>query len=403
MIAHKVRAVALFFILLVPAGTFAQPTEAMPQDAMPQDAVHAGLGGGGAQLTTQTPSSDVPKGTIDIAVEGDGLAVSNLKIELAIMNRDSSRDSKTTTTDAQGHATFSGLGTGTAQAYRVNLLHDGAKTSSTPFRLEDDRGMRVSIKRLPVSDDGRFIVARLARVGLGLREGRIRVTEQLLLMNLSDSIYKFPEEGLLIEVPEERLSFRSEKNMSDQRLVEQPDGVRVFGSIAPGQATLLWDFDMPVDDPQFELSLKLPFPTMNLSVEADGAPGATLSVDGFVHETIEHEEQGRHYLIAQHRQIPGKDKLIETLKITYAGLPGPGPTRWIAATVASIFVLLGLGLALRRRETVATESGTTDELLAEVKVLESEKAAGEIGPEYYARRRRELTDALANALRQQAQ
>ncbi len=389
--------------LLLCATIVATFGAAKQASAQPDDPVHAGLSGRNPQLSTQQVAADLPKGTIEVQVQSQDLSVANQKIELAIMNRDSSRDSKSSQTDAAGKAVFSGLATGSAQAYRINLLHDGAKTNSTPFRLEDDKGMRVTLTRLPVSSDKRFIIGRLARIGLGLREGRIRVTEQMVLMNLSSEIYRFPEDGLLVELPKDRLSFRSEKNMSDQRIVEQPEGVRLFGSIAPGQATLLWDFDMPVEGAEFKLSIGVPFPTMNLSVEADGAPGATLKVAGFEHETIEHEDRGRHYLIAQHRQVPGKDELIQTLQITYAGLPGPGPTRWIAASVASFFVLIGLVLAMRRRDDVADakKQASTEALLAEAKELEAEKEAGDVGPEYYARKRRELTDALANALRHQ--
>lgn len=372
-------------------------------EAQPNDPTHAGLGEPKQQLSTQQATAELAAGTIEILVQSTELPVANQKIELAVMKRDSSRDSKTTTTDDSGKAVFSGLGTGTAQAYRVNLLHDGAKTSSTPFRLDDGKGMRVTLVRLPVSEDSRFIVNRLARIGLGLREGRIRVTEQMVVMNLSSAIYSFPEEGLLVDLPKEHLSFRSEKTMSDQRVVEQPDGLRVFGSLAPGQATLLWDFDMPVEQSEFKVSLKMPFPTMNFSVEADGAPGATLAVEGFAHETVAHEDRGRNFLIAQHRQVPGKGELIDTVNITYAGLPGPGPARWFAVALAGSFILLGLWLGSRRRtkDEADKSQASADELLAEAKALEAEKENGEVGPEYYAKRRRQLTDALANALRHQ--
>ena len=51
--------------------------------------------------------------------------------------------------------------------------------------------------------------------------------------------------------------------------------------------------------------------------------------------------------------------------------------------------------------TTPVAVASTEALLAEAKELEAEKEAGEVGPEYYAKRRRELTDALANVLRQQ--
>ncbi|MCA9580757.1 MAG: hypothetical protein KC416_03125 [Myxococcales bacterium] len=392
-----------------PSSEESPSSEASPSSEgsgpVPTDRIHRALRGQTVTVAEAEASDQVPPGAIRVEVRHpDGRPASGIAVDIGVMKQGGDRDKKSQTTDGAGLVLFSELPSGAGQAYRVNVPVDGAKYSSTPFRLPPERGYQVRVTLLPTTRDDRFILQYLNRTYLELRDGRLRIVQKAELANLGEETFVFPEEGKRIPLPKGALAFQTQPVMTDQRLVEDEGGFRLFGSIPPGRIDLLWAFDLPLEGTDLSVRLPLPFRTYRISVEADAPPGAELVVDGMP-EAIVHTEKGNRFLVTQIQQRPDGPQL-EALAIRLSGLPGPGPLRWFAVSGVVLFVLLGLVWFLRPPRTRASGHGAgidlgahKEALLAEVDALERRARTGDVGPKYRERRLREIETELALILR----
>lgn len=374
--------------------------------ALDADHVGAALRGEAEPVAEARASADLPAGTILVTVvDESGAAVAGAAVELGVMGQGGKREKKQARTGASGEARFEGLPVGSVQAYRVNVPLEGAVYSSNPFQLPPAVGYAVRVRRLPVSTDARFLLQFLLRVYVELKDGRVQVVEQAQLMNLGKGTYVFPKDGLEVVLPEGHLAFQTQATMGDQRLVESEKGFRMFGSVPPGRTNLLWAFDLPLEGTEVAFVHPVPLRTYRFSIEADAPPGAKLDVEGMP-AAIHHEENGKKFLVVQEQRDLGAAPLAE-LRVRLHGLPGPGPTRWIATGLALAFVLLGGWFWLRPAAAGPEASAEAlkaekDSLLADAEALEAEFRRGEVGPKYREERLREITSALALVLKHEA-
>jgi hypothetical protein len=363
-------------------------------------------------IATAEPNSALPPGTIRVRVIDSTTEqpVPNAKLQLGTMSRDNSRNTQDASTGPGGEYRFEKLAGGDGQAYRINVLHDGAKYSSTPFRLPQEHGYDVLVRQLPTTRDPREVVLYVGATSVEVRDERLKIVQQARLINIGSKTYVFPDGGQLIKLPKGWKAFQSEEVMTDQHLKEEGDqGFKISGSIAPGEVTLTWGFDFPYDSTKVDLQFDLPWVTFAYRVLADAAPGMTLAVDDMPEPEL-HDDNGRRFWVSEVVKRVG-DPPLRTLKIHVSGIPGPGPIRIIALVVA--FFVLGGGLWFARRPppaaTADTGSGVFNfeqrkaELVAQAAQLERERARDEIGPEFYAQQIADLEEQLAALLFEQSQ
>ncbi|MEZ4327227.1 MAG: hypothetical protein R3B40_18560, partial [Polyangiales bacterium] len=76
-----------------------------------------------------------------------------------------------------------------------------------------------------------------------------------------------------------------------------------------------------------------------------------------------------------------------------------GPGRLIAVTLALLLLVVGGALLTSPKDAtqllLAAREAQRDALLEQLTALEAQHAAGDVGPEFYARERASLRDALA--------
>lgn len=353
-------------------------------------------------LAVAIESRDIPAGTIAITVvDQAGQPIPNAEVALGVMAQGGTRERRPGATDAEGHARFEGLPTGTTQAYRVNVPFEGALYSTTPFRLSPDIGYRVRITRLPVTRDAQVLLQLLGVAILELRENRVRVMQQTRLMNLGDATYVFPENGLFWALPREATSPQVDPVMTDQRLVPTEGGMKLMGSLPPGVVTLSFSYDVPVRDSKLELSLSNPFRTYVYRVVSDAPNGSSLAVAELPAPQAMTDE-GRRLFVTQIEKGP-QDPLLTDVRITLRDLPSPGPLRWIALGLAAAFIAGFTAFSARRKRTPgASTDDLKTKLLAEIRELDAELSRGEIGPQYHATKRDDLMNGLAEVLRDEA-
>jgi hypothetical protein len=391
------RATALISLLLwVPSIASAQQDQAVVNRVL----------GNVPKLVISVVDPELPAGTIAVkVVDPAGAPVPKQAVRLGVMEQSGGRESEACVTDDEGACVFDALLTDSKHSYRVNVPYEGARYSSTPFRLDAAKGQRVRVVRLPTTTDDRRIFQVLGRTMIEFRDDRAHISQEARLANLGESTYVIPNGGMSIRLPDGFKAFESMAVMTDQRLAATDDGLEISGSLPPGRADLRWTYDIPVGGTSMSIQQAVPFATMEYQVISDYVDGMTMEVEGFQVARV-HEGGDRRFLVAGLMRRPG-DAPLDPLRIHIRGIPGGGPLPFLAAAIAAIFVLLGIGLLFRPVDQTLVLARVRDdrraELLDEIASLESERKADAIGPSYYEQRRRELTDELAIVLRMQSE
>lgn len=391
------RATALIGLLLwAPSIASAQQDQAIVNRVL----------GNVPELVISVVDPELPAGTIAVkVVDPAGAPVPKQAVRLGVMEQSGGRESEACVTDDEGACVFDALLTDSKHSYRVNVPYEGARYSSTPFRLDAAKGQRVRVVRLPTTTEDRRIFQVLGRTMIEFRDDRAHISQEARLANLGESTYVFPNGGMSIRLPDGFKAFESMAVMTDQRLAATDDGLEISGSLPPGRADLRWTYDIPVGGTSMSIQQAVPFATMEYQVISDYVDGMTMEVEGFQVARV-HEGGDRRFLVAGLMRRPG-DAPLDPLRIHIRGIPGGGPLPFLAAAIAAIFVVLGIGLLFRPVDQTLVLARVRDdrraELLDEIASLEGERKADAIGPSYYEQRRRELTDELAIVLRMQSE
>ncbi len=357
-------------------------------------------------LVTSAVDESIPAGTIRVrVVDSQDTPIAEQPIRLGVMEQSGKRESKACMTDPQGVCEFEGLLTDSKHSYRVNAPYDGARYSSTPFRLDPSSGQQVRVVRLETTTDASRVFQVLGRTMIEFRDDRAHISQEARVSNLGDKTYVFPEGGMQIRLPDGFKAVETMEIMTDQQLTATDDGLDITGSLPPGRANLMWTYDVPVGGSSMTIEQAVPFSTMEYQVVSDYVDGMSLEVEGFQVARV-HEGGDRRFLVAGLMRRPG-DPPIDPIRIHIRGIPGGGPLPYIASAIALILAILGFYLLSRpgdQRAAVAkVRKDRQSELLDEIAALEGQRAKEEIGPAFYAQRRRELTDELAIVLRLQSE
>lgn len=372
-----------------------------PRPPVDHPDVHAALAA--PTLPSAEPAADLPAGTIAVEVaDPHGAPYAGAEIVLGIMASVGARTEQRAKTGGDGRHRFSGLATGSQQAYRVNVHYGGAKFSSTPFQLPESGGYRVRVPLKQTTRNDRLFFQLVGQTVVELRDDRLHITQQARLANAGQSVFVLPQDGLVIPLPEGFTAFQWQDQMTDQRGEEvNGKGFRLRGSFPPGTVTLAWTFDVKREGDSARVPVNLPWKTYTYRVIAEAPEGLKLRVTDFP-EPEQIKDDGRSLLFTQVQRQPG-DPLVGALTVKLDGIPGPGPGRWIAVLLALLAVAVGIARATRRGDDSAERgafiAARKQALLGEARTAEEERARGDIGPEYHSRRIEEIVTELALLLR----
>ena len=394
-----------------PAPEATDSPTAPPPVAPPQAGhdPHAGVDGAPPvdrlPMNNAVESPDLRPGTIRVRVlDGADQLVAKARVQLGVMQGMGGRTTVDGATDDGGVAVFAGLAVGEGQAYRVNVLHDGAKYSSNPFRLPVSAGYDVMVRQLDTTRDLSEVVLYIGATSVELHDERLKVVQQARLVNVGQRTYVFPENGQVIPLPAGFLAFSAQDTMTDQKVTPiDGNGLRIDGSLAPGQATLTWGFDLPREGSEASFSIPIPWRNYAYRVLADAAQGMTMEVDGMPPpQLVEHDG---HRLLVTEIQAQPNQPMMKEVSIRLRGIPGAGPARWVALALGLLGLGVGLSFAFRNDSGESTERATTDrkrELAMAVARLDRELAAGDVGPDFHSEERGRLIDELSSLLREES-
>ena len=140
-------------LTLAPSLAFAQQDEAVVNRVL----------GNVPDLVTSLVDEKLPAGTISVqVVDAANAPVPKQPVSLGIMEQSGGRESTACMTDDQGICSFESLAVDAKHSYRVNVPYEGARYSSTPFRLDVSHGQRVRVVVLATTSDDRRVFQILA-------------------------------------------------------------------------------------------------------------------------------------------------------------------------------------------------------------------------------------------------
>ncbi len=349
------------------------------------------------------PQRGLAPGSIHIIVVGpDGQRVPGADIVLGVMQSMGGRTEQRAKTDANGEYTFEKLNVGTQQAYRVNVLREGAKFSTTPFRLDEEMGYVARVPLQPVTTDLRMLFQMIGQTVVELRDDRLHISQQARLANAGGQVIVLPKDGLEIPLPEGYTAFSWQDQMTDQKGEELAGkGFRIRGSLPPGTVTLTWTFDLQRSGSTAKIAINQPWRTYQYRVISEAPAGLKLRVSDFPEaEAVRDNERD---LLFTQRQNNPQDTNTASFTIKLEGIPTPGPGRWIAVVLAVLVMGTGIVVAYKPASDAADRRLAIDarkkELLALAKLTESEHERGDIGPQYRAEKLDEIATELALVLR----
>jgi hypothetical protein len=276
--------------------------------------------------------------------------------------------------------------------------------------------------RFPVSHDPRAILITEARFEVQFADDRLVVNEHISIVNFSNmsmggsaprAVAYVPTNGLRFEIPHGSTAFREDPSMGDQHVTEE-NGVAIMrGSIPPtganGSVDLTFQYRVRYDGTVAPMDFSLPLPVLRAVVAVQAAPGMRLVAEG-MDPAEERTFNGQRFLVVGRERASREDTGLDHLHVRLENIPAAaGPERAWSAIAATILALGSMvfgffsarerrrGPPVRRMDVLVRERSR---LLAAAAEVAREHAAGDIGPETFNRRQRELGIALAGVLKE---
>ncbi len=406
-------ATILFASLLSLSIAAAQAQQGMSPEVA---AKHSGIGlpeSGAPEVPAVAEATDLASGTIEVNVLGPtGAPEKDVSVRLGIVEssilKGDQRSAQFAVSDEQGVARFSGLQTTSSFAYRPLVEREGAKFEATPFRLSSERGTRVRLSVYPVTRSVEGLrLGMVVAVYMEPKDDRIQFEELVSVYNLSSSAW-LPQKSERILLPEGVTGFQAQEGMTDTGIEKEEEKetgkvyARLRGTFGPGEHRLMFSYQVPSEKARFEANLAIPARTAQLRIMAARSGKLKLDVPGMPEVrdvTLENGMRVWGTEISFDKQSGNPSSYAAAL----SGLPSRGIWPTVVTGVASLLMVgAAVGAFLRRRRGMT--GGELSELVAELKEaqagLKDARAAGEVGPQTYAREMQKLQERLARALLQ---
>jgi hypothetical protein len=358
-----------------------------------------------------SPAQDLPPGELEVRLTSkDFNNVENQEITLIDSKQSIERgnvdSTLTTRTDARGVARFSGLATESDHIYHVLVAIGDARYSTSQFQFKaPDVGLRavVPIYESQNTLDNLFLLTRTL-IAL-VPQDDLFVVEVLLRVENYGEISWLPND-VRIALPEGFKALTVRDSKADARFEpDGDDGVKLTGTLAPGQHDLSFRFHLPTNG---EPNVSFKFPTsLNAAmvrVILEAGPSMKLEVSGFPEAEESRNQEGQRRLITGRDFMSEKARPPEGIELKVSGIPTPPAGRSVAVGLAAAIALGGVAQTVGRRRKAAGERSDLSKedreragelLLEELISLEQAFQQGAIGRKTYEQAKRQLLEAFA--------
>jgi len=391
-----------------PAGVRARPRPA-PNAPPPSPHSPHGLKRQGPQIT---PAPELPAGDIEVrltskrleGIENQEVILIDSKQSIARGNVDSQLVART---DGRGVAHFRGQAPKSDHIYDVQVVHDGARYSTGQFQFRaGDKGLRVVVPVYEASSslDGLLVLTRTLIVMVP--QDDLFVVDVLLRVENYGEVSWLPD-NVSFALPEGFKALTVREPKADAHFETADDtGVKLVGTLAPGQHDLMFRFHLPTDG-KSEQSFTFPtaLNTGMVRVVLESSPTMKLEVPGFPDAEESRSQEGQRRLMTGRDFVTEKVHAPDTVAVKVSGIPTPPPGKLVAVGLAALLALGGIAQTLggRRRSAAALRSDLSKEdreragelLLEELISLEQAFQQGSIGRKTHEHAKRQLLEAYA--------
>jgi hypothetical protein len=351
------------------------------------------------------PVADLPVGTVTARVIRGQLAnpLEGQTVELT-----GAGETKKSTTDAQGRATFTSLTPGSHVKMAVTVGSE--KIESQEFDVPSQGGTRVMLVATDAATEARaaedkklaeeapvkgtVVLGDQSRFVIEVGDDTLNVFN---LMQIVNTARRRVDTGgpLVFELPKEAVGAGLMEG-SSPNAVAAGNKVTVTGPFPPGVTNVQFGYSMPLGSESITIDQRMPAQLTQVTVIAQKSPGMELSSPQ-LKDHRDMQAEGQDYIVGQGGGLRAGD----SVSLTLSGLPHrPTWPRNVALTLAVVILGAGAWGAIRRQtDTPAKDrrqrlQARRDSLFAKLTALENDRRQGRIDAAAYAAKRETLVSAL---------
>jgi hypothetical protein len=351
------------------------------------------------------PVADLPVGTVTARVIRGQLTnpLEGQTVELT-----GAGETKKSTTDAQGRATFTSLTPGSHVKMAVTVGSE--KIESQEFDVPSQGGTRVMLVATDAATEARaaedkklaeeapvkgtVVLGDQSRFVIEVGDDTLNVFNLMQIVNTARRRVDTGE-PLVFELPKEAVGAGLMEG-SSPNAVAAGNKVTVTGPFPPGVTNVQFGYSMPLGSESITIDQRMPAQLTQVTVIAQKSPGMELSSPQ-LKDHRDMQAEGQDYIVGQGGGLRAGD----SVSLTLSGLPHrPTWPRNVALTLAVVILGAGAWGAIRRQtDTPAKDrrqrlQARRDSLFAKLTALENERRQGRIDAAAYAAKRETLVSAL---------
>lgn len=292
--------------------------------------------GAGAPVGQAHPDKTLEPGTIVVRAEdASGNAIQGLDVVIGHARAGEQQVVELKgKTDTAGEAKFEGLDRKPTSGYLAEVIANGSRFGSKPFKLEENAGARVVLTVRQVSKDTAALqIAEGSHILAEVTDDSLQVIEVLRLRNTGSSAFDAGADGLRIPLPRDAVQIQAADGDPNLQVVGHDAIYR--GPIPPGDLQIRLGFVLPYEGEQKELVQPTPIPFARVALVTQTLEGLRVSGHELVGE--QRDMQGRKLTV----YFGGSTTRGGDLTLRFTGLPHGDPTpRYLAAGVSILIVLV---------------------------------------------------------------
>jgi hypothetical protein len=357
------------------------------------------------------PATDLASGDIEVMLTSKNFEnIENQEVTLLVSKQSIERgniDSKLTArTDSRGVARFTGQPTESDHIYEVEVAVGEARYSTDQFQFKaGDTGLRalVPIYKSSTTLDDMLVLTRTL-IALVPQDNMFVIDVLFRVENYGD--VSWLPQNVVFPLPEGFKALNVRESKGDARFEADGDtGVKLVGTLAPGQKDLMFRFHLPTEgQPALSFNFPTSLNTGMVRVILESSPTMRLELPGFPDPEETRNPQGQRRLIAGRDFISEKVRAPQDIQIKISGIPTPAAGRTVAVVLAGAIALGGIAQAFgRKRSASPVRSDLSKEdreraselILEELISLEQAFQQGSIGRKTHEQAKRQLLEAFA--------
>jgi hypothetical protein len=311
---------------------------------------------------------------------------------------------QTTTADASGHYSFTGLDRDSNVVYIPVARYGNVNyPGDTPFQLQDQPTEQIDINVYDsTTTDDAIQIERLNLLVMGASQGTLQCMQMGAITNNGDRTFQTanPQDQALARavkfaLPRGAVGVQMQTGFNQQDVIPSVGGIQVTAPLLPGRHEFAFSFQLPYSGSSADLTLQLPYPTTTYSVYLPNTVGR---LDGGLTSGGTATLGGQSYALYSASNLAKATTVASSLRDLGSAPGGLDSQQLALLSLGVVLFVLGGGVVLfgsRPRSTAALAQVTAAadleherlELVVRLAALDERFAAGQLKQADYEQER----------------